>query len=342
MPLFSVIVPVYNVHEYIEECINSVLSQDFGDFELILIDDYSNDGSYEICVQYELRDPRIKVVRNKENMGVSRARNEGMNIASGQYWTFLDSDDYWSANILSDIRYIISNHDGIELIRGRYLIEITGSNRPMQASYDFTLKFGNDEFTGRDFLNSMLHMHKTDVVCWVYFFSAHLYRKHFLMFLEGVIGEDAEWLPRLLMNVNRMICIEKSYCVHRVNRNGSYMNSSNLAKLQVKSGLLVFSHLSASDCSDPLLQEYYLRIFSSFLYAAGFLSRKSRRKIYRMLPLIHDKVLVYSESGYLIRAFILIFGEVKYAYPFHLLYRIWTRIRKSVYALIYRDGRSGR
>lgn len=91
-PSISIIVPVYNVEEYLPRCIDSILAQTFTDFELILVDDGSPDNCGKICDEYAKKDNRIKVI-HKENGGVSSARNLGMDNSSGQYITFCDADD---------------------------------------------------------------------------------------------------------------------------------------------------------------------------------------------------------------------------------------------------------
>ena len=93
MPELSIIVPVYKVEEYLPKCIDSILAQTFNDFELILIDDGSPDRCGEICDEYAAKDSRIKVIHQK-NQGVSAARNAGLDIATGTYLGFVDSDDW--------------------------------------------------------------------------------------------------------------------------------------------------------------------------------------------------------------------------------------------------------
>lgn len=93
MPELSIIVPVYKVEKYLPRCIDSILAQTFGDFELILIDDGSPDGCGRICDEYAKKDKRIVVIHQK-NMGVSAARNAGLDIAHGRYIGFVDSDDW--------------------------------------------------------------------------------------------------------------------------------------------------------------------------------------------------------------------------------------------------------
>lgn len=90
--LVSIIVPVYNVECYLDNCLNSLLMQTYANIEIILIDDGSVDNSSKICDEYAQKDDRVKVVHQK-NQGVSRARNHGLNIASGEFFSFVDGDD---------------------------------------------------------------------------------------------------------------------------------------------------------------------------------------------------------------------------------------------------------
>lgn len=101
-PYYSVIIPVYNVEDNIRRCIESVLSQSFIDFELILVDDGSSDGSGAICEEYAETDERVIVIHQK-NQGVSSARNEGMKNARGEYIVFIDGDDFVDTDILEKL-----------------------------------------------------------------------------------------------------------------------------------------------------------------------------------------------------------------------------------------------
>ena len=99
-PLVSVIMPAYNSEKYIGKSIESVLAQDYENFELIIIDDGSQDGTKSIAEQYAKSDVRIKLLE-QANQGVSVARNKGLDTATGEYVAFLDSDDLWDADNLS-------------------------------------------------------------------------------------------------------------------------------------------------------------------------------------------------------------------------------------------------
>lgn len=108
--LISVIVPVYNVSEYLEECCRAIISQTYSNLEIILVDDGSTDGSDKICDYYEKLDDRIKVI-HKPNGGLSSARNSGLEIASGSYISFIDSDDYPRQEMMEKLVSCFDSYD---------------------------------------------------------------------------------------------------------------------------------------------------------------------------------------------------------------------------------------
>ena len=104
--LISIIIPVYNSAQYIEECIKSVLEQTYKCFEALLIDDGSDDGSREICEDICKKDERFVIIR-QEHIGVSAARNRGLEKAKGQYLFFLDSDDVIHPRLLEELHLLL-------------------------------------------------------------------------------------------------------------------------------------------------------------------------------------------------------------------------------------------
>ena len=111
--MISIIIPVYNVEKYLPQCLDSVLSQTYTNYEVILVDDGSPDGSGAICDAYAQKDSRFRVIHQK-NAGVSAARNNGIEQAAGEWVTFIDSDDWVEPNYLSNFR--LDESDGIDLI----------------------------------------------------------------------------------------------------------------------------------------------------------------------------------------------------------------------------------
>lgn len=115
MPKFSLIVPVYKVEEYLPKCIESVLAQKYQDFELLLIEDGSPDRCGKICDDYAQKYPQKIVAVHQPNGGAGAARNHGIALSKGEYLLFLDSDDYLSADLLSDLAAVIEK-DPVDLI----------------------------------------------------------------------------------------------------------------------------------------------------------------------------------------------------------------------------------
>lgn len=106
LPVFGIIIPVYNVQNYLKQCVNSVLNQTFKSFEIVLVDDGSTDNSSKICDDLKESDCRVKVV-HKSNEGLISARRTGLKIVNSKYICFLDSDDYWELNTLEKLYEII-------------------------------------------------------------------------------------------------------------------------------------------------------------------------------------------------------------------------------------------
>lgn len=115
-PEISIIVPVYNVVDYIDECLRSIVGQDFVDFEVILVDDGSYDGSAEKCDIWSKSDSRIQVI-HKKNGGLSSARNCGLNRTKGNWIVFVDSDDVLPVNSLSAL--LLKADKEVDIIQGR-------------------------------------------------------------------------------------------------------------------------------------------------------------------------------------------------------------------------------
>lgn len=119
MKKVSIIVPVYNVELYLNECIDSLLVQDYEDFELILVDDGSKDASGDICDKYALMDERVKVF-HKANGGLSSARNYGLDKSCSEYVIFIDSDDYWLDNSCLSHFILLADTNHADVVRGEY------------------------------------------------------------------------------------------------------------------------------------------------------------------------------------------------------------------------------
>lgn len=132
-PAISVIVPVYNVELYLRQCLDSILAQEFDDWEAILVDDGSTDRSGEICDEYTAHDPRFKVI-HQANSGLAGARNSGLAACKGEYVYFLDSDDWISTSCLSKL-YSAIRSSGCQVAIGRMTIEYVGASQADKSRF---------------------------------------------------------------------------------------------------------------------------------------------------------------------------------------------------------------
>ena len=138
--LFSVIIPVYNVEEYIEEAVNSLIQQSIGfedHIQIILIDDGSTDGSAAICETFAYNHPDNIVYVRKENGGVSSARNEGLKHAKGKYVNFLDGDDYWEKHAFERAAAYFDSNPEVRIISGRMVLFGKNVKKPHHMDYKY-------------------------------------------------------------------------------------------------------------------------------------------------------------------------------------------------------------
>ncbi len=213
--LFSIVVPIYKVEKYLNQCVDAILNQTFKDFEVILVDDGSPDNCPAICDDYALKDNRVKVV-HKENGGLADARNAGVKNASGEYLIFKDSDDYWDdENALAKIKTIIDETSpDVVTWRRKKLFEDSGEISPVGYNIEY---FGDSDvnklFTSRSLDTSAC----MKAIKRVRFGNGELY------FERGVLSEDIEWCARLLSIIDTIQVSNLDFYVYR-KRYGSITN----------------------------------------------------------------------------------------------------------------------
>lgn len=144
----SVVVPVYNVEKYLRQCIDSLISQTYENYEIILVDDGSKDSSGAICDEYADKYDFIKVI-HKENAGLGFARNSGMEIASGEYVTFIDSDDYADEDLIQNLADGLINNNADTCIGGFQKIDDSGKIL-------FNESYKSETFEGKDVKGNFL------------------------------------------------------------------------------------------------------------------------------------------------------------------------------------------
>lgn len=217
MAKLSLIVPVYNVAPYLRKCVDSLLAQDYADYEIILVDDGSTDSSGAICDEYacanelvnervrELERPLIRVI-HQANGGLSAARNTGISVANGEYICFVDSDDYWEPNVLGGLMEQVER-EKLDVLRFDYQnVRVVGGH---ESIYEVFEPYKNphradsctEVMAGEMYLNTRMGYE-----CYAVMF---IIRKMLLIdngcfFTEGIYFEDTEWTPRMMVRAQRV------------------------------------------------------------------------------------------------------------------------------------------
>ena len=223
--IFSIIVPVHNVAQYISACVESMVAQRLPGVEVILIDDRSTDGSGTICDHYAQNHDSVRVIHLDRNQGVAAARNHGLAAATGDYVIFVDGDDYLVEGSLDRVRQLIERIGSVDMVICRFCSESKVlSNDAM---------FLPDATAGRlDAETVLKHLTQIDYYldhCWPYVISRDLIVRHNVRFINSTIAEDAEYLVRLFALASSVAYHEGDFYLYR-ERDGSLKNSKGIAQ----------------------------------------------------------------------------------------------------------------
>lgn len=209
----SVIVPVFNVEKYLYKCIDSIVNQTYSNLEIILVDDGSTDNCGVICDNYSLKDNRIKTI-HKKNGGLSDARNAGLEVAAGDYVSFIDSDDYIHKSFYEILIGLIVKYDG-DIAQCEYL------NIYEEDTNNFNKdKFHIDEkvtvLDNNAVLNNLFNENYINtVVVWNKLYKKDLFKD--IRYPKGKVHEDEYTTYKVLFNTNKMIltCRQMYYYLQR-------------------------------------------------------------------------------------------------------------------------------
>lgn len=195
----SIVVPVYNVADYLANCLDSVLRQDLDRtlYEVVVINDGSTDSSGEIAEQYRQNHPNIRV-HHQKNQGLSAARNQGISLATGTYLYFLDSDDYIAANTLGYLLGQLEKHDldllGVQVLQTRRLDVFDCANSNIMETEALEVTDGISYIADHNYLNN----------AWWYFIRRDFLLQTGLLFPVGRYVEDANFTAQLLAKSQRI------------------------------------------------------------------------------------------------------------------------------------------
>jgi glycosyltransferase involved in cell wall biosynthesis len=287
MPQFSIIVPVYNAEKYLRRCLDSIRAQTFSDFECVLVDDGSTDGSFCVCETYVKTDERFRLF-HQENSGVGAARQKGVSEARGVYSLHVDSDDAIDSMMLERVQFQLEKTDCDLLFMNYY--EITPKERviyrvlrfPNKSAYSGDVHFSLDSDA---VLSAVL---RGDIPGYIWFVVVrhNLYQKYNITFpCDIVYGEDTLVLIELLLNRPKMAFIDEGFyrysfnpfsITHQANRTKHFKRIQFLEKLD--------SLLARYGRSDFLAGEYdHFKIDAKYeMLSDGVFTKNEYRSLLRI------------------------------------------------------------
>lgn len=256
----SVIIPCYNVEQYVSACVESIIADKRIDIELILVDDGSSDSTGEICDAYSSKDKRIKVI-HQQNGGVSSARNAGLSIASGEWIWFVDSDDTIAMGSFDVLKRIVASTKCDTIFFGLY--DLRGTELKI-SSYNPT---------------SILHCNKNTLLinffCYcnpTMLFSRSIIEDHHIRFSLGIrMAEDLEFQYKYLIHCNAPICIDNVLYIYN-HHEGSAMNNIRSNIHNVEDCLRVCKNLQLYIEEENLSEIQWLSIRIRLLLKSGIQS----------------------------------------------------------------------
>lgn len=231
MKLFSIIIPVYNVYNYIDECLASILYDKtiIQDIEIILVDDGSTDGSGHKCDKYKDNYRDLIVVVHQENKGLSGARNTGIRKAKGKYIILLDSDDKLAPKALHNLKIAI-HEDNPDVVINR--VDSFDDGKTSFFDYNY---ISNDEIKDKDHIDVysyLIHKKRFTFTAWTFSVNRSWLLENNVLFYEGILHEDELWTHEILIKCNRILVNESSFYYYRKNRANSIMSSRKIKHLK--------------------------------------------------------------------------------------------------------------
>lgn len=235
-PLISIIVPIYKVEAYLKRCVDSIINQSYPNLEIILVNDGSPDNCPAICDEYKNKDARIKVI-HKTNGGLSDARNAGIDIATGKYFAFIDSDDYVSSIYVESLFETIKATDA-EIAIVKFLAfsneKAIHTENSLVLPKTVLIKEAISRYTSLDTSTSM-----TFISCWNKLYKRELFNE--LRFPKGKLYEDAFTSYKLLATASKIGFLEKPlyfYYVRHDSIMGQQFTIKNLQVLEAYQGAI--------------------------------------------------------------------------------------------------------
>ena len=224
-PLISVIVPVYNIENYIKRCIDSIISQTYRNLEIFLVDDGSKDKSGQICDEYASRDVRITVI-HKENGGLSDARNAAIDVAHGEWITFVDGDDFLTNTAIESMYHVVEMF-GVQIVCCLHKLVYEGKHSDFDEAYD---ENNISVYSQEKALEKMLRQSEIIFSAWAKLYSAKLFCN--IRYPKGELYEDLATTYKLFAEVKNVALI-------RIEGYGYVVRSGSIQQSKFSKGKMV-------------------------------------------------------------------------------------------------------
>ena len=289
----SIIIPVYNVEQYLQNCVQSVLTQTYQDLQVILVDDGSTDSSGILCDQLAQQDSRIQVV-HKVNGGLSDARNAGLKVATGDYVAFLDSDDvYLLPDGIEQMMQVITT-DKPDLLLFQ-CVDIYPHRQSARRAYDTEYIAAH---TGEEVFHQLVRTQSFNMSACFQLIRRELLEEHQIYFEKGLLSEDVDWSLRLWRYVEKVRAINLPMYGYQ-HREGSITTTYTIRNL--RSYEHIFAKFMQSYEQRTADTEYYwqtvmgylAQMYTNCLYNYGQLTRVERKECYSVL---RDYALLLNHS----------------------------------------------
>lgn len=214
----SLIIPVYNVAQYLPDCLESVLRQTLSEIEIVCINDQSTDASPAILEEFAQRDSRVHIIHNSKNMGLSATRNVGIKQARGKYIYFLDSDDMITDNAMERLWTIAEEEKADVIFFDSLMIFEDVDNHTENDLFIAKCQYPQ-VLTGAEFLGAMRRNDDIREPVWLQFWNHDFLKRSNLQFPTGILHEDLLFTFVSLMEAGRVKCINEQLHFYRIRKN---------------------------------------------------------------------------------------------------------------------------
>lgn len=302
--LISVIVPVYNVEEYLNQCIESILNQTYPHLEIILVNDGSTDTSLEICQTYSRTDSRVHVL-SQNNQGVVAARQKGIDHAHGTFLSFVDADDWIEPHMYQELITHIKDYDLITSGYFRSYPNIATESLHFDGIKEGTFST-TDDMTY--ILSNMIYLNGTETVGICFSIWNKLFKKSIvdsfykLQNSELKLGEDSVFLYKYILNASSVVVLHKSYYHYRV-RLGSVTQSvckiflRNMNDFYLELESLFSSHSLNTILLSQLEKRVTLAVLKGLSYRMGFSNNNRPQYLPQNYTQLENKRIVLYGAG---------------------------------------------